>query len=267
VQLWTRAPKFGLPRTYVGAALYRDWREQTHVFEDLALVRHIANLNLTGQGEPERLQAARVTASLFRVLGVSPRIGRSFRDEEEVTGVKHVVLLSHRLWMRRFGGDPGVVGREMLLSGQRHTVVGVMGPEFQYPGREFELWVPLTVEPEEYQTRLGYNYLSVGRLKPGVRIERARAEMHAVSERLAAQYPATDAGIDAVVAPMLEDAVSSVRKPLYVFLGAVGSLLWIGCANLGTLLLSRAEYSRSARSSWKGPTRRRAGSTGWIGGR
>jgi putative ABC transport system permease protein len=240
VQLWTHVPKLGLPRTYVGAAMFRDWREQNDAFEELALVRHIANLNLTGEGEPERLQAARVTASLFRVLRVSPAIGRPFRDEEEETGREHVVLLSHGLWQRRFGADPAVVGREILLNGERHTVVGVMGPEFRYPGREFELWTPLTIDPEDYRTRLGYNFLSIGRLESGVGLEQAQAGMHAIASRLAQQYPETDAGVDVIVAPMLEDAVSSVRTPLYVLLAAVASLLLMGCANLANLLLSRA---------------------------
>jgi putative ABC transport system permease protein len=240
VQLWTHAPKFGLPRTYVGAAMYRDWREQNDGFEELALVRHIANLNLTGEGEPERLQAARVTASLFRVLRVSPALGRTFRDEEEEIGRERVVLLSHRLWQRRFAADPAVVGRGIRLNGEPHIVVGVMGPEFRYPGREFELWTPLTIDPEDYRTRLGYDFLSIGRLKSGVSLEPAQAEMHAVASRLARQYPDTDAGIDVIVAPMLEDTVSGVRRPLYVLLGAVASLLSISCANLANLVLSRA---------------------------
>src|SRR5262245_31723445 len=138
VTIWTRAPRFDLQRAFVGVANWHDWREQTTTLEDIALVRHIANYNITEGGEPERLVGARVTANLFRIMGVTPAVGRVFTEENETTSTAMVVLLSDGLWKRRFGGDPGVVGRTIHLNGLPYTVLGVMRPEFRYPGREFE---------------------------------------------------------------------------------------------------------------------------------
>lgn len=240
VQLWSKLPRLGLDRAFVAPAVYRDWRDQSQVFEELALVRHIANFNLTRDGEPERLQGARVTASLFRVLGIAPMLGRAFRDDEERVGKERIVLLSHGLWRRRFEADPSIVGRDILLSGVKHTVVGVMGPTFQYPGREFQIWVPLTINPEDYRTRANYSFLAVGRLRPGRTVQEAQAEMDTIAARLGQQYPESDQGVGVVAAPMLADAVRTVRAPLYVLLGAVGCVLLIGCANLANLLLARS---------------------------
>lgn len=240
VNLWGSFERLGLPRAFVVAANYRDWREQNRSFESLALVRHIGNFNLTGEGEPERVQGARVTASLFDVLRVQPAIGRRFREEEEQHGREQVVLLSDALWTRRFGRDPGIVGRMIPLNGEPHVVVGVMPRGFAYPSREFELWVPLTVDPEELRTRMGGNFLSLGRLKPGVSVAQAQAEMDTIAARLAQQYPKSNEGVGTVVAPMLPDLVGSTRAPLYILMGAVSSLLLIGCASLANLLIARA---------------------------
>jgi putative ABC transport system permease protein len=243
VNLWSSIPEMALPRAFVSAANYRDWRAQNDVFEQLALVRHIGNFNLTGAGDPERLQGARVTASLFRVLGVAPAIGRPFRDDEEQIGREYVVILSDALWTRRFARDPGIIGQALALNGEPHEVVGIMGPEFAYPGREFELWVPLTINPRDYESRLGYNFLSVGRLRPGVTIEQAQSQMSAIAQRLERQYPA-NRGVGVVVVAMHQDVTGGVRTPMFVLLGAVLSLLLIGCASLANLLIARA-VSRS----------------------
>jgi putative ABC transport system permease protein len=240
VVLWTTAPRLGLTRAFAGAANARDWQQHNGVFEDVALVRTIANFNLVGEGEPVRLLGARVTANLFPLLRVSPLLGRAFTAEENVIGRQRVVLLSHGLWQRRFGGDPAVVGRTVSLSGEPHVVVGVMGPDFRYPGREFELWVPLTVNPDDYRTRMNYAFVCVARLKPGVTLAAAQADMDVLSARLAARYPETNTQVGAEVAPMLDATVAAVKRPLYVLLAAVGAMLLIGCANLANLLLSRA---------------------------
>jgi putative ABC transport system permease protein len=240
VALFTSAPKLGYARANVGAANYRDWRAQNTVFHDIALVRHIANFNLTGDGEPERLFGARVTANLFSVLGVQPLLGRVFPADAEQPGRDRIALLSHSLWTRRFGADPHIVGRTTRLSGEPYLVAGVMPPGFAYPGAEFQLWVPLTVNPEEIRQRLGYDYLAVARLRPGVSLPQAQAEMDAISARLAQQYPERNKDIGCVVVPLLDSAVGPVRTGLYVLLGAVGGLLLIGCANLTNLLLARA---------------------------
>ncbi|PYS41435.1 MAG: hypothetical protein DMG14_07350 [Acidobacteria bacterium] len=192
VNLWSSLPSMGLARANVAAGPYRDWRAQNHVFDEMALVRSIANFNLIGEGEPERLQGARVTASLFRVLGIQPIIGRAFREDEEQIGENRVVLLSHGLWKRRFGQNPEVVGRAINLSGVPHVVIGVMPSDFHYPAREFELWTPLTIDPEEIRVRLGYDYLSVARLKRDKTLEQAQADMNAIAARLALEHPVPD---------------------------------------------------------------------------
>ncbi len=241
VALWTNSTKAGA-RLFVSAANYRDWREQNRTFEDIALVRSIANFNLTGIGEPERLQAGRFSANVLSVLGVSPILGRGFLEGENQIGHDNVALLSHRLWMRRFNGDPSIVGRTIQLSGAAYTVVGVMGPEFQYPTRDFDIWVPNTVNPDDYRLRLPFGFLAVGRLKPGVTLRQAQADLDAISARLARAYPGSNEGISAQVVPLHEDTVGSVRLALSVLLAAVGCVLLIGCANLANLLLARAAH-------------------------
>ena len=239
VDIWSTAASKGLPRAFVGAANARDWREQNHVFEDIALVRTIGNFNLVGEGEPERLLGARVSANLFPLLRVSPLLGRTFTAEENEIGHDRVVVLSHALWRRRFNADPGVVGRTVSLNGEVHEVVGVMGPAFVYPGREFELWVPLTINPEDYVTRFNYAFVAVARLRPGMTLAQAQSDMGAISQRLAQQYPAND-GVGAEVVAMADDTVAVVKTPLFVLLAAVGAMLLIGCANLANLLTARA---------------------------
>ena len=245
VTLWSTAPKLGLPRAFVGAANYRDWVARNRSFESLALVRHIGNFNLTGVGEPERLQGARVTASLFNVLGTNPSLGRPFAADEEQVGREAVVILSDAVWARRFGRDPGVIGRKILLNGSPHEVVGVMPPSFSYPSRDFQIWVPLSVNPEEYVTRLGYNFISVGRLRPGVTASAAQADLDAIATQLASEYPTPNKDVGFLVQPMGADLVRDVKRPLLLLLAGVGSLLLIGCASLANLLIARA-VSRSS---------------------
>ena len=241
VSLWTISPKLNLARVQVNGADRRDWQARNHVLTEIALVRAVASFNLTGEGEPERLFAARVSASLFRVLGVAPAIGRAFTDEENEIGRDQVVLLSDGLWSRRFGRDPSIVGRTILLSGVPHTVAGVMGPDFRYPARETQIWTPLTVGPDELSRKdPAYNYVAIARLKPGVTIGQAQAEMDGIAARLAAEFPETNDHAGVEVVPLLDDMVSGVRRMLQVLLGAVSCLLLIACLNLANLLGARS---------------------------
>ena len=251
VSLWTRLRPHdaaGAPiqmnldeRTFVNAADYRDWRAGNDVFEDIALVRPIANFNLSGNGEPERLFGARMSPNIFSVLGVTPAIGRSFAANEARDGSDRVVLLSDGLWKRRFGGDPSIVGRTITLSNEPYTVVGVMKADFQYPGREYQLWVPLTVNPAELaRQEPGYIYLAVARLKRGIGIQRAQSAMSAIGARLESAYPASNTGVNVSVEPLLADALAVVRPALYVVFGAVACLLLVSCLNLANLLGARA---------------------------
>lgn len=240
VNLWTTAPSRGLPRAFVGMANMYDWKARNHVFEDIAALRAVANFNLTGQGaEPERLFGSRISANLLPVLRVSPIVGRGFTEDEDEIGRERVVLLSYGLWKRRFAADPSLVGQAISLSGVPHTVVGVMGPDFSFPSREYQIWTPLTFDPNELASRQNLSYLAVARLKTGVSLQQANAEMEVISRQLEGEYP-QNRGLGAVVVPMLGDTVASVRTPLYVLLGAVLAMLLIGCANLVNLLLARA---------------------------
>ncbi len=244
VALWTRAPKLGQARVLVNGADHRDWQASNHVFEDIALVRNIANFNLTGDGEPERLFAARISANLFSVLGVEPAIGRGFTEDEDEIGNEQRVILSDGLWRRRFGADPSIVGREISLSGVPYLVVGVMRPDFQYPGREFQVWTPLTINPDELARKIpGYSFLAVARLKDGVSVAQAQSEMDTISARLASTYPfSKDTSAEVVL--LHSDLVAGVGPTLYLLLGAVVCLLLIACLNLSSLIAARAAAQR-----------------------
>jgi putative ABC transport system permease protein len=242
VRLWTAwNPDMG--RGAVSAANWRDWRAQNHVFEDVALIHNGRSLNLTGQGEPLRLQGARVSAGLFSILRVTPLHGRTFTQDENEIGHEHVVVLSHLLWVRQFGADPSILGRTISLNGAPTTVVGIMKPDFLYPSRDIELWVPVTVDADEYQHRSWGSYSAVARLKPGVTLEQAGADLNVVSANLARQFQ-VNTNIRVGFAPLLDDMVGGVRRPLFVLLGAVAAMLLIGCANLTNLLLARGVARR-----------------------
>ena len=240
VNLWSTAPKRGLARAYVAMANVYDFKARNHVFEDIAALRAVANFNLTGEGEPERLNGSRVSSNLFPVLQVTPLIGRTFTEDEDEIGHEHVALLGYGLWQRRFGGDPGVVGRSISLNGEPHVVVGVMRRDFAFPTRDYEIYTPLTFDPEELVNRMNYSYLAVARLRPGVSVEQAQAELSTLASQIEREHPKENEGIGAAVAPMLDDTVAAVRAPLFVLLAAVAAMLLIRCANLANLLLARA---------------------------
>src|SRR5262249_51588945 len=215
VSIWTTAPTRGLPRAYVGTANGYDWKAGTHVFEDIATTRAVANFNLTGAGaEPERLFASRIAANVLPLLGVSPMLGRGFTEDEGEIGHEHVTILSYGLWRRRFGGEPAIVGQSIALSGVPHTVVGVMGPDFAFPSSDFQIGTPLTFDPQELVNRQNYGYLAVARLKAGVTLRQASAELDLISAQLEREHPNENTGIGTAVVPMLADTVAPVRTPL-----------------------------------------------------
>ncbi|MBI1898687.1 MAG: ABC transporter permease, partial [Acidobacteria bacterium] len=232
----------GLAKANAGAADYFDWRARQQVFDDLALTRPVANFNLTGSGEPERLQGARTTASLFPTLGVTPLLGRVFTEQEQLDPglASRVAVLSYGLWQRRFAGDPSIVGRTIELNGTNTTVLGVMRPEFRYPSRDFELWTPLYVPPNVLRQRFDYSYLSVARLRPRVKLEQARTHMEAIAADLARAHPRSNTGVGVYLEPMLGGLTGEVRPALRVMLLAVGTLFLVACVNLANLLVARA---------------------------
>lgn len=241
VAIWTRTPQ--VDRLPLAAADHREIKEQSSVFEDVAILRASANYNLSGDGDPEWLQASRIPANLFPLLKVEPLLGRGFTAEENQPGRDHVVILSNALWQRRYAGDRNIIGKNIRLENVAYTVVGVMGPSFQYPSRDIQIWTPLTINPADFQTRTGYMHLAVARLRPGATVDQAQNELTTIAARLAQQYPVKKF-VSFGIAPLREDIASPAQKPLVMLLAASFALLLIGCCNLANLLLTRA-LSRS----------------------
>src|SRR5215211_5135963 len=239
VMVWEDATKQGYPRETPAAANFVDWRDQNQVFEGMAAISD-ESFNLTGAGDPERLEGRRVSANLFPLLGVDPQIGRVFSVSEDQSGSQRVVLLSYRLWHRRFGGDPGIVGKSLTLNGEIYTVVGVMPARFQFPSSDNQVWVPIAFTPEQVASR-NRHYLEVfAKLKPGVTLAQAQTEMSTIATRLQQQYPDENEDLGAVVTSLHEHLVGDIKPALLILLGAVGLVLLIACANVANLLLARA---------------------------
>ncbi len=218
---------------------FTDWRAQNQVFEKIGVYNR-DNYNLTGGGEVERLRAAQMSADAFDVLRVQPALGRVYSSEEDKPGANPVVVLSHGLWQRRFGGETNIIGRSLTLNDRNYTVIGVMPQGFQFPTR-VEMWVPAGPLSDQWTGRGRHPGLfAVARLKPGVTLEQARADMNNVTAALEKQYPDSNKGHGATIIPLLENYVRDVRQALYVLLGAVGFVLLIACANVTSLMLARA---------------------------
>ena len=228
------------PDAQIAPGNFLEWQRQNTVFSDLAAYRNVS-YNLTADGDPERLLAARVSAGLFKMLSVQPLLGRAFSAEEDQPGREKVVIVSEGLWQRRFGSDPNIVGRSLKLSGEDFTVVGVVSNEFRLPDqRKRELWTPIAFT--ETETRLHHaRYIeAIARLKPGVSLAQAEAEMTAIAGRLAQANAATNQGWTVKLARVLDFTVGDARKILWILFAAVGIVLLIACSNVSSLLLARA---------------------------
>lgn len=227
-------------RNYPAAADAIDLR-QLRVFEDVAFFENI-NLNLVGDGDPQRLQGASVSPNLFSLLGASAALGRTFAPDEDQEGRNRVVLLSDATWRGQFGGDNSVVGSRIDLNGSPYTVIGVTPPDFLYPSAAHQAWVPLVLEPGEATREATDNYRVVARLAPGATLDQARREAATLASRIASVHGG-NAGM--IVDSMLDDAVRDVRPTLLLLMGAVMFLLLIACANLSNLFAARAAARRA----------------------
>jgi predicted permease len=241
VVIWENATHLGFPKNTPSPANFLDWQKQNTLFEAMGAFAE-RSFNLTGVGEPERLDGRRVSANLFDLLGVKPLLGRNFVPEEDKPGTR-VALLNETLWKRRFGSDRAVIGRSVSLNGEPYTIVGVLPSSVRLPAfgnwRD-QVWVPLAFPAEEAAARGNHFLEIIGRMKPGVTMAQARAEMETIAARLAQQYPEHNTRIGAVVNPLHEEIVGDMKPALLILLGAVAFVLLIACANVANLLLARA---------------------------
>jgi putative ABC transport system permease protein len=241
VIVWEDATFAGFPRNTPAPANYVDWKNQNQSFSDMA-ASHETSFNLTGDGEPERVSAYSVTANFFPLLGVQPLLGRSFLTEEDRPGANKVAVLSYSLWQSRYGADRNILNRDILLNGEKYSVVGVMPASFQFFEKDTRLWVPIALDQEDWANRGGHFLTVVARLKPGVSVSQAQADMNGIMRRIAVDHPgATMEGkLGAVVLPVRDQFVGDARGSLIVLLVAVAFVLLIACANVAGLLLARA---------------------------
>jgi putative ABC transport system permease protein len=215
-----------------------DWRNDNHVFSELAAMNE-GGFALTGEGPAEQIGGTSVTGGFFSVMGVRPLLGRGFTPDDDAVDGPRVAVLGYTLWQRRFGGDEAVVGHTARFDGEAYTIVGVMPPGFAYPGNS-EVWLPLRFTVHDLTTQRGAHYLDViGRLKVGVTMAAAGADVRQIAARLAAAYPRTNDGSTARIVSLRDALVGDVRPALMILLGAVGLVLLVACANVASLMLVR----------------------------
>ena len=249
VSLWEANDAKGWSRMVASPPNYLDWKAQSRSYESMGAFSE-TTLVASGRGgvergDSERLDGAAVTAGFFETLGVRPLHGRVFREPETSPGHPAVVVLGHGVWERRFGGDPGVVGRTIRLDGEPYEVVGVMPASFRFPEEAPDFWIPLTFRPD-VATQRGAHYLDVvARLKPGSTIESARAEIRAIADRLRRAYPRTNSGYTAGATSLDESLVGAVAPAMKMLLGAVALVTLVACANVANLLLVRGTRRRA----------------------
>jgi putative ABC transport system permease protein len=245
VIVWSTQPK--VPKAPTSPAEFLDWKTQTTTFDAMAAYSG-QSFNLTGAGEPERIEGAVVSPNFFQVLEMQPLLGRAFNESDEQSGDNRLALISEGLWRRRFGGDNSIIGSKLLLNDESFEVVGVLPRNFQFPER-VDLWVGPKQQVPEPPVRLGGNILemrnvrylgTVARLKPDVKLPQAQADMSAIAARLAQQYPDTNEGHEIRLVPLKEEIVGNVKPVLFMLLGATVLVLLTACSNVGNLLLGRA---------------------------
>jgi predicted permease len=242
VMVWEDASAAGFPRNTPAPGNFNDWQRMNRSFSSMAASRG-TTATFTMDGPPEQVLGRGITPNFFDVLGVRPILGRTFTPADDRIGV-NVVIISHALWQRRYGGDPLVVGRTVRMNDTKYEVVGVAPRSFVFLNREIDYWVPIQLPPSQVDTR-GNHFLSVvARLKPDVSIQAANAEMDDIAKRLAEQYPETNVDDGAVVVPIREEVLGDIGIEVMALAIAAMAIVLIACANLASLLLARASVRR-----------------------
>jgi putative ABC transport system permease protein len=221
----------------VAAPNYEDWERRNRVLERMALYEY-QGYNLSGNGEPEQVGGLRTTSGLFAVLGVAPALGRVLVPDDDVGRNGPVVVLSHRLWQGRYGGDSTLVGRSIRVNKTPHVVIGVMPQGFAFPSVGQQLWVPIALNAED-RSRGAHSFWAIGRLRDGISIEQAKAEIRSIGDQLATEFPATNAGETANLFPMRDLWLSDVASTLRILMFAVALVALIAAANVASLLVAR----------------------------
>jgi predicted permease len=252
VILWNRSPGLGITRDWFSTAQYFDIKNGHRGFEQVAIAIG-GTYNMTGWGDPERVGAIRVSSNLLPMLGARPALGRLLTPDEDSPGLPATAVLTDAMWARRFGRDPHIVGKSILINGQNYEIVGVLPHNFSLPQEvvpllygtdQAEIFVPLPLAPAAASlVRDHEDFNIIGKLKPGVSITQAQAEMDTITAQLRRQFPENyppNGGLTFSIVPMLEQVVGNVRRSLWVLLGSVGFVLLIACANVANLMLSRA---------------------------
>ncbi len=236
--IWGTNASRGVDKSPVSPGDYFEWKQKNTVFQDIAASRD-DQVTLTGVGNPQLLVGYDFAANYFSILGVSPELGRTFSAEEDRPGGPKVAVLSDKLWRGTFLADPGIVGKAITLDGEPYTVIGVMPRSFDYPP-SVRIWMPIAL-PGSSAGDYQHHYVRVmGRLKPGVAVEQAQAQMTALALQIDGEHHTTDAGNGVNITPLREQLVGDIQTPLFVLMGAVGFVLLIACANVASLLLARA---------------------------
>jgi predicted permease len=236
VRLWETTPAGD--HNVVSPFNFLHWRDRTRSFEHMAAIGDWTS-NITGDGEPVAVHGLNVSPGFFSILRVSPLMGRGFTAEETVQGHDNVVILGYGFWRSRYSGDRNILGRKIVMNGNLTTVVGVLPPDFSFPGWKADLYLPLPLDRDVAHNE-SRHMTTVARLKPGVSLEQAQQDLASIAKQLAQESPDMDKGWGAAVEPLLKDATQDVRLPLLVLLAAVGLVLLIACANVANLLLMRA---------------------------